>query len=463
MTWAKALLLALFFNTLTSCQKNEPRELDLLLTGANVVDVENDTILTGLSVGIRNDTIRFVRELAPGDLPRSKRVIDLKGKYLMPGLWDNHVHFRGGDTLIGENKDLLKLFLAYGITTVRDAGGDINLSVLQWRKQIQDGILMGPRIFTSGPKLDGLKPAWPGSISIDSEGDVVNALDSLQSLDVDFVKFYDGSLKAELFYATIEEAEKRKLKTTGHMPMSASIEKAAKLGLDGSEHMYYVLKSCSPLADSLTALDLGYGMIPEIERTYDPEVAQSLFSELSEEGMFVTPTLFISKTLSEILDTDHEQDSLRKFIGEGIQSTYQRRIDNARKARERGSDMRSKVLKRGMQMIRAMSDSGMTILAGSDCGAFNSFVYPGESLHGELRMLEQSGLSPAEALKASVINGPAFFGLQDYYGSVSSGKVGDLIVLEENPLSATKNLQTMSWLIRKSNAFSRSELVDDLK
>ncbi len=463
MAWVYLMSYALLLNLLGGCQKNEPRELDLLLTGANVVDVENDTILMGLSVGILNDTIRFVKELAPGELPRSKKVLELKGQYLMPGLWDNHVHFRGGDSLVPENKDLLKLFLAYGITTVRDAGGDINSSVLKWRKQIREGTLAGPRIFTSGPKLDGPEPAWPGSISIDTYDDVVKALDSLQSLDVDFVKFYDGSLKAELFYAAIEEAEKRGLRTTGHVPMSASIGKAAKLGLDGSEHMYYVLKSCSPLADSLTALDLGYRMIPEIERTYDPEVALRLFNELSKEGLFITPTLFISKTLSEILDTDHEQDSLRKFIGQGIQATYQRRIDAARKARERGSDMRSKVLSRGMEMIRPMHDSGMPVLAGSDCGAFNSFVYPGESLHGELSMLEQSGLSPAEALKASVINGPAFFGVQDYYGSVASGKVGDLIVLKQNPLSSTKNLQTMSWLIRQSSAFSRSELTDDLK
>lgn len=86
-------------------------------------------------------------------------ILDAQNKYVMPGLWDMHVRFRGGDSLIQENKDLLPLFLAYGVTTVRDAGGDITPSVMDWRKQIQNGTLDGPSIFSSGPKLDDSEAA----------------------------------------------------------------------------------------------------------------------------------------------------------------------------------------------------------------------------------------------------------------------------------------------------------------
>jgi len=444
--------------SLSSCQNKDIKSYDLVIYNAKIVDVENESVSENQAIFISEGEIVEVRKNIEKEQVVADRLLDAEGKFVMPGLWDNHVHFRGGDTLIQENKDLLPLFLAYGITTVRDAGGDITPSVLEWKDQIAKGKLNGPTIFSSGPKLDGDQPAWPGSIKVSDFSDIVAALDSLEKLEVDYVKMYDGNLSAENYYGIIEAAEKRGLKTTGHMPMSADFMKAVSLGLDGAEHMYYPLKACSPAADSLTKLNLGYGMIEPLIDTYDPELADEVFGKMSEENVFVTPTLYIGKTLAEILEVDHQQDSLLNYIGPGIQKTYQGRIEGAKRAKASGSMMRDKMEEISLRMIEPMQNAGVKILAGSDCGAFNSYVYPGESLHGELNALAGAGLTNAQALRSSIVNGPGFLDLGDKYGSVEEGKVADLLLLEENPLESLQNLKRITAVVKSGKVFKREGL-----
>ncbi len=444
--------------SLSSCQNKDIKSYDLVIYNVKIVDVENESVSENQAIFISEGEIVEVRKNIEKEQVVADRLLDAEGKFVMPGLWDNHVHFRGGDTLIQENKDLLPLFLAYGITTVRDAGGDITPSVLQWKDQIAKGKLNGPTIFSSGPKLDGDQPAWPGSIKVSDSSDIVAALDSLEKLEVDYVKMYDGNLSAENYYGIIEAAEKRGLKTTGHMPMSADFMKAVSLGLDGAEHMYYPLKACSPAADSLTKLNLGYGMIEPLIDTYDPELADEVFAKMSEENVFVTPTLYIGKTLAEILEVDHQQDSLLNYIGPGIQKTYMGRIEGAKRAKASGSMMRNKMEKISLRMIEPMQNAGVKILAGSDCGAFNSYVYPGESLHGELNALAGAGLTNAQALRSSIVNGPGFLDLGDKYGSVEEGKVADLLLLEENPLESLQNLKRITAVVKSGKVFKREGL-----
>ncbi|WP_282018195.1 amidohydrolase family protein [Salegentibacter mishustinae] len=449
------LLLAI---TLSSCKNKESKVYDLVILNARIINVENESVSEGQSIFISDGKIVEVRKGVDKEQFTADRLIDADGKFVMPGLWDNHVHFRGGDTLVEENKDLLPLFLAYGITTVRDAGGDITPNVLKWKDQIANGELDGPRIFSSGPKLDGDKPAWPGSIKVTSKAEIVAALDSLESLEVDYVKTYDGNLSAENFYSIIEEAEKRGLKVTGHMPMSADFLKAISLGLDGAEHMYYLLKACSTVAYSLTELDLGYGMIEPLIDTYDPELADEVFAKMSEENVYVTPTLYIGKTLSELLEVDHQQDSLLNYIGSGIQQTYQGRIEGAKRAKASGSRMREKMEEISARMIEPMQNAGVSLLAGSDCGAFNSYVYPGESLHGELNALSKAGLSNAQTIRTSIINGPEFLDLGNEYGSIASGKVADILILDKNPLENIDNLKKINTLIKSGRVYDRKSL-----
>jgi len=442
----------------SSCKDDVPESYDILISNVKIVDVGSGNVTEGKLVLIEGDTIRRIVDEKDINKFTARETLDAGGAFLMPGLWDMHVHFRGGDSLIAENKEFLPLFLAYGITTVRDAGGDITPALLEWRDQIAQGILDGPRIFTPGPKLDGTRPAWPGSVMVTTSEEIETAMDSLESIGADYVKMYDGNLSKEAFYDIIKAAETRGFKTTGHMPLTADFMEAIDHGLDGAEHMYYPLTACSPFADSLRALNKGYGIVEQLIDSYDPEMAKEVFEKMSAENVYVTPTLNIGTTLSEILEKDHSSDSLLNYIGPGIRQTYQGRIEGAKRAQTSGSQMRQKMEAISARMIRPMYDAGVPILAGSDCGAFNSYVYPGESLLGELNSLIEAGLSPREALETSVINGPKFFDLLDSYGSVEQGKVAHLILLQKNPLEDLGNLKNPGAVIKSGKLFSREDI-----
>lgn len=458
----KYLFFSMALLILSSCKNEDSQDFDLIITNANIVDIQNNKILRKQIIGITNDTIRMMDNMTGRISYESKKVLDAQDSYVMPGLWDMHVHFRGGKALIGENKKFLPLYLAYGVTTVRDAGGDITPSVLDWRKKTATGELTGPRIFTSGPKLDGADPAWPGSISVTSEEEINKALDSLQKLKVDFVKIYDGSITDENYYGIIKEAQKRNMKTTGHMPMDANLLTAVDYGLDGTEHMYYLLKACSPKGDSLGKLGKGYGIISDLVKTYDEDLASRVFSKLKVQKTTVTPTLFIGKVLAGLADADHSKDAALSYIGKGVQKTYQMRIDRAKKAKAEGGDMHRETEKKFAEMIAPMQKAGVTILAGSDCGPFNSYVYPGDAIHSELEALVKAGLTPQQALMTSVINGPKFFDLENYYGSLEKGKVADMIILDKNPLEDIKNSRSIKFVIKNDSIYTPDTLLKDL-
>lgn len=445
---------------LYSCGGDAALSYDIILANAKIINVVEGTVIEDQWIGIYNDTVVGIGSMKDFPNLKSGEVLDVKGDFVMPGLWDNHVHFRGGDSLIEENKNLLPLFLAFGITTVRDAGGDISTSVLNWRKEVLQGTLDGPNIFTSGPKLDGSKPAWAGSLSVTNINDLNKALDSLAALEVDYVKLYDGNLTAEMFYNIIKASEERGWKTAGHMPMSANILTAAAIGLDGSEHMHYLVKACSPKEDSLTAANKGYAMLPDIIASYDASLAAKIFESISKEGMSVTPTLNVTKTLAEILETDHYRDTLLAYIGKGIQDTYKGRIAGAKRAKERGNTLYADLFEIGKKMIIPMTESGVSIMAGSDCGPFNSFVYPGASLHEELILLVDAGLTPQQALATSMVNGPKFFDLEQKYGSVDIGKLGDFIVLKNNPLEDIRHLTTLQTVVCRGKIYDQPRLRD---
>ena len=157
-------------------------QCDLIITNINIIDVRTGLVAENRTIYISGDSILDVGNSHDALQYESLTTLDGKNMFAAPGLWDMHVHFRGGPSLIDENEDLFPLFLDYGVTTVRDAGGDITESVMNWRGQIAGADIEGPMIYTSGPKLDGPNPAWPGSIELSSTKDVAPALDSIESL-----------------------------------------------------------------------------------------------------------------------------------------------------------------------------------------------------------------------------------------------------------------------------------------
>jgi imidazolonepropionase-like amidohydrolase len=442
--------ISFFFLALIFAACSTQHSADIAIRGAHIVDVEADEIIKNKTIAITDGEIKGVYDA--NENIEAENEINAEGKYVIPGLWDMHVHFRGGSKLINENKDLLNLFIANGVTTVRDAGGDLTASVLDWKTQIGNGELLGPQIFTSGPKLDGPDARWAGSIEISSPQEVPAAFDSLESLNVDYVKLYDSTISAEVYLAAIKEAEKRGLPVTGHMPFTVDFNNAVAAGLDATEHMYYVLKGSSTREDEITAAvkngDYGFwGALSEVVATYDQERADKTYEQMAEVGTAVVPTLHIGGTLANLKTADHSADEYLNYIGPGIQETYQGRLQSAKRSSEAGQKRREALRQQFVRMIPDLHQAGVAILAGSDSGPFNSFVYPGLSLHKELQELVEAGLTPAEALVTSVINGPEFFGVADRYGKIKEGFVADLVILNTNPLQKIENTKDIHGVI----------------
>jgi len=217
------------------------------------------------------------------------RQIDAKGKYLIPGLWDMHVHFGGGPALIEENKALLPLYIAHGITTVRDCSGDLPEQVLQWRGEIAKGTLFGPRLLSSGAKIEGIKPVWKGTIEVGSEADADKAIARLQHDKVDFVKITDSTLKPELFLYSASAARKAGFKASGHIPMALTVEQAVDAGLASIEHLDYAFKAGSK-DEAQIAADFGAGRIDRAEANRRPRPSTVAASSISLIRM-TTPTI----------------------------------------------------------------------------------------------------------------------------------------------------------------------------
>lgn len=454
-------------------------DADLMIAHVNIVDIENDSLLSDRTVYIRNGMIERITDSSqsPPASGAEGTVINGTGKYLLPGFWDNHVHFRGGDELIQENKNLLPLFIANGVTTVRDAGGDLTLSILEWKEKIQSGELSGPNIFTSGPKLDGPDAAWAGSIELDSPDDVSGAIDSLEAAGADYVKIYDSTLSGEVFLAIIEETEKRVLPVTGHMPYSVLFGEAVERGLDATEHMYYALKGSSSGEEEITneiierqntRNPLGFWeALQGILDSYSDKKAAETYQKMSRNNTAAVPTIHIGETLSTLKGSDHSDDEYLDYIGPGIKETYERRLRGAMNASVEATRWRQNLQAKFVSIVPEMKQAGVSILAGSDSGPYNTYVYPGISLHQELKALVDAGLSPAEALQTSAPNGAAFFGLENEYGKVEPGFRADLVLLDENPLEDITQTQNIYMVIREGkhiyDSVDLNRMLRDLK
>lgn len=450
------------FLILISCQRNLKETVAIIIQNGKVIDLETGQIAQK-DIYISNGRIKNLENSDSPLLYKGNKIIDAEGKYILPGFWDNHVHFRGGKDLISNNRNFLKLFIANGITTVRDAGGDLTPSVLQWKKSISEGNLPGPDIYTSGPKIDGPNATWAGSLEVENELDVRKALDSLMALKTDFVKLYDSRISGELYLKTIEEAEKRSLITSGHMPFTVNLDEAIEAGIDAIEHLYYVMKGCSSMEAKVTKQlqdkSIGFwGAMPLLLDSYEEGTAEKIFALLKTKNVYVVPTLHIGKVLSYLDEVNHDEDPHLKYLEEAFIKTYEGRIKGALNAGAERRKERKDLDHFFSKLTNNLNQAGVGILAGSDCGAYNSYVYPGFSLHKELEALVNAGLSPLEALKASAYNGSRFLKKDKDYGSIAIGKISDLVLLAENPLENISNTQKIDFVIKGDAIFNSEKL-----
>lgn len=448
---------------LTACKKEEDSpKFDILIKDVHIVNTNTGALIENQSIGINADTIAKIAAMDQSINWTAGKTVIAKDKYVIPGLWDMHMHF-GADSLISENKNMLPLYLANGVTTIRDCAADISPSVLKWRRQIEKGELIGPSIFTSGPKIEGKNSIWPGDIEIENEEELSSALDSLDELQVDFVKITDNALSPELFLKSVQKATQRGYKTSGHIPFILPINDVSKAGLTTIEHMGYMLKAGA--AKELEIIEkhkngeIDYRTANALmNQSFDEATALNKYKQLAENGTAIVPTLIGNRIISYWDEDDHSDDPELQYIGPGIIKTYQGRVNRAKAASAEAIEARHENYKNLVSLIPIINASGMMIIAGTDAGFLNSYIYPGFALHDELEIYQKAGLTPLEVLQTSVVNGPKYFGLTDKYGSVTEGKIADLLILNSNPLEDIKATRTIDYLIKKSKVYDKSQL-----
>jgi imidazolonepropionase-like amidohydrolase len=434
---------------------------DLALTGVTVVDVATGTLSPGRTIVVTADRIVAVADSAEGYSPT--RTIDGTGRFAMPGLWDMHVHFGGGEALIDENRNLLPLYVAHGVTTVRDAAGDLSPSVLEWRAAVAAGSLQGPSIFTSGPKLEGINSVWPGDLEVGSEAEVRSALDTLQGMRVDFVKITENTLTPALYMYGLREATRRGFATSAHVPVAVTLDQASEAGLRSIEHMAYLLRGGSPREAELSAAVAAGRMTPADATTamiesFDESTALQTYQRLARRGTAVTPTLNGSRILAYLDQDTHATDGYLQYLGAGLKATYEGRVTRAAGDDAAAVARRHERFEQAARLLPLLQKAGVTILAGTDAGFLNSFNYPGIGLHDELEVLVRYGLTPQQALSASVVQGPAFLGKTADFGALAAGKRADILVLDANPLEDIRATRAIHALVLHGQPFDRAAL-----
>lgn len=438
--------------------------IDLLVRGADVLDIVDGHWRSGHAIAIDHGRILAVLPDAEAVRYAPERSVDATGKYAIPALWDMHVHFGGGPAVVEDNLDLLPLYVAHGISGVRDAAGDLAQEVLGWRDEVSSGKRLSPRIFTSGPKIEGLKPIWKGTLEVGSPTDLQAALDRLQAMKVDFVKITDNTLETGLFLQAVREADKRGLTTSAHVPYRLTIDEASAAGLDSIEHLDYVFKAGSPLEARLGAA-IADGTLSSRDAyeqwnaSFDPARARDTYRRLAERGTVVVPTLNGSRIVAYLDQDDHRDDAYLQYIGPDLQATYAWRVERAAKDSTDDIERRHRRFEHvASTTLPLLQDAGVTVLAGTDAGYLNSYNYPGIGLHDELAWLVRYGITPLNALRGATLHGARFLKQQSDYGSVDAGKVADILLLDADPIADITATRRIHALVLRGDLLDRRRL-----
>jgi hypothetical protein len=424
-------------------------QASVVFTHVTIIDVTGAAPRRDMTVVISGDRISAIGDSAKVSLPPDAQVVDATGKFLIPGLWDMHVHWYARDTFT--------LFIANGVTGVRQMFG--NSDLLRWRDQIAKGSLLGPRLVVGSPIIDGPEPIWPNSIAVRNEEEGRKAVRRVKQWGADFVKVY-ALLPRDAYFGIADEAKLQGITFVGHVPNSVSPAEASDAGQKSIEHLTGILIACSDreteLRDKLVKADSpearGRVQTTALE-TYDEKKAADLVARFVKNQTWQCPTLTVLRSGAYLADEHFRSDGRLRYIPRLLQQRWSFRLAN-----RTGGDnaVAKKVLQKQFEFVGAMQKAGVPILAGTDTG--NPFCFPGFSLHDELALLVIAGLTPVEALRSATLNPAKFFGLAQTLGTIEQGKIADLVLLDANPLLDIRNTQRINAVVSNGRLFDRKAL-----
>jgi imidazolonepropionase-like amidohydrolase len=423
----------------------------------SVVNVVNGRIQKDVTVLLADGAITAVGKKVPVE---KAKVVDGSGKFLIPGLWDMHVHCCNADD------HFFPLFLANGVTGIRDMAGPLD-ELKTCRTNVENGTVLGPRMVFSGPIVDGPKPVWPDiSIAVGTPEKGRKAVGTVQQGGADFVKVYSG-LPRDAYFAIADEAKKRHMVFAGHVPELITAAEASDAGQKSFEHLLSVLIGCSSKEDELrtnavpgrTQLQLAR----EILDSFDAKKAAALWSRFRRNRTWQCPTLTAANALARADEPAFRNDPRLSCLPADILSVWDPTKTNFlwKAFKQDDWDANRLYFVERCEIVGMMARSGVGILAGTDTP--NPYCFPGFGIHDELALLVKCGLTPRQALQAATINPARYFGWEKKMGTVEVGKAADLVLLDANPLEDIRNAAKINAVFVRGRHLDRAVLDRMLK
>jgi len=427
----------------------------LAFTHVNLIDATGAPAQPDMTVIIAGQRIVSIEKSVAAHIPANTQVVDARGKYLIPGLWDMHVHEIFGDWIPEDEKITPLLFVANGITGVRDMGGDLE-SLKKWRARAASGEMIAPRMVISGPMLDGPVPRFPSSAPVKDAADGRRVVDELKEAGADFIKI-QSFIPRDGYFAAAAEANKLGIVFVGHVPDAVRAVEASNAGQKSIEHLTGVFEGCSTVEEELMKAPRGPGRARFLS-TYDSAKARALIALFAKNRTWQVPTLYWEHGEWLIEETISGADPLERYAPRAwkVRTWPMFSKDIAADWDTDPRADREKFFEAELQMVNEMNKAGVPILAGTDTAA-GVRVYPGFSLHQELELIARAGLTNMQTLQTATRNAGEFLGLADT-GTIEKGKRADLVLLDANPLDQISNTKKIRAVVLAGRYFSRADL-----
>ncbi len=423
------LLAALCLLTLSS----HAEEPDLVITHVTVIDTRGGPPRTDMTVVVRGGRIADVQRTAVGRF-EGATILDARGDYLIPGLWDMEVH------LSWATESALPLLVANGVTDVRDMGSKLD-EIEAWRTRISAG-LVGPYILRVGPMLNG-KSFNQYQLVVGSPEQTRGVVRTLKFLGMDGLSL-ERRVPRDSYFALLDEANREQIPVGGHIPTDVKPEEASDAGQTSIENI-----------DTLFEFMLTDGIpeekVPEaIARFLASGDADKLFALFAKKHTACTPAISQFRWSLQAADPSAPKDPRMRYVAKSQRDFFAQHPLAA-------SDLHAM---EGMtpEMVKAvgrMSRDGVLLLAGTDLAGPR---IPGFSLHDELAMLVQAGLTPLQALQTATLNPAVVLHRTNDFGAVEPGKVADLVLLDANPLEDIRNTEDIRAVVLRGRLLARSQL-----
>ena len=478
------ILLGVVSLLLVSCRETTPpRSAEdsrtVAIGGVTVVDVRDGSLRADQTAVIVDRRISAVGPASEARVPDDAVLMDGTGGYLIPGLWDMHVHSIANIALDTSIESVaardwhFPLFLAYGVTGVRDMNdgtGDTTLALTNSvKRRLETGDLKGPRLVMAGPSIDGHPHLGTNSAEVRTPAEARAVVDRLADHGADFVKPYEN-LSREAYFAIVDQARRRGLPVAGHVPFRVTPEEAAGAGQRTVEHLLALAAGCSTEAKSererFARVLSEYDRLSDIDRALavfrhervfydsrDPEACGATIAAYLRSGMAETPTLVSYHQFVNAKEALSDAASMR-LVPEVIRRNWESSLDS-----EGGRTARSilgPIVPLQFENTRLLNEVGIVLLAGTDVGI--PTLVPGISLHQELRLLVDAGLTPLQALQSATLNPARVLGWEGSLGTVEPGKLADLVLLDANPLADIGHTRRIRAVVADGRLYRRADL-----